>query len=80
MRDTVVDGVTGRLVPPRDPEALAEALSSLLRDPGRRAALGTSGRQRARTRYTWDRIAADTERIYGKVVPARRLVTGSRSG
>ncbi|KZS57419.1 hypothetical protein A4G26_15985 [Mycobacterium kansasii] len=50
------------------------------RDPGRRAALGTSGRQRARTRYTWDRIAADAERIYDKVVPARRLVTGSRSG
>ncbi|KZS62816.1 glycosyltransferase [Mycobacterium ostraviense] len=73
IRDTVVDGVTGRLVPPRDPAALAQALWSLLRDGGRRAALGTSGRERARTRYSWDRIAADTERVYDKLVPARRM-------
>lgn len=78
MRDTVVDGVTGRLVPPRDPEALAQALSSLLPDRRWRAALGTSGRERARTRYSWDRIAADTERIYDKVVPSRRMA--ARSG
>ncbi|ORB84524.1 glycosyl transferase [Mycobacterium kansasii] len=80
MRDTVVDGVTGRLVPPRDPAALAQALSSLLRDRGWRSALGKSGRERVRTRYTWDRIATDTERSYEKVVPARRVVAGTRSG
>jgi glycosyltransferase involved in cell wall biosynthesis len=82
MRDTVVDDVTGRLVPPKDPAALGEAIASLLRDRGRRKALGEAGRERARSRYTWDRVAADTERAYEKVTPVRREVNtpSQRSG
>lgn len=82
IRDTVVDGVTGRLVPPKDPHALAQAISALLRDRKSCKALGDGGRERAKARYTWDRVAADTERVYEKVVPARREMTaaGSRSG
>jgi D-inositol-3-phosphate glycosyltransferase len=82
IRDTVVDDVTGRLVPPRDPTAVAEAIAALLRDSRQRAAFGAAGRERARSRYTWDRVAADTERIYEKLVPVRRGVAaaGSRSG
>lgn len=82
IRDTVVDGVTGRLVPPKDPTALAAAINPLLADGRRRAALGRAGRQRARARYTWDRVAADSERVYEKLAPARREVSAlnSRSG
>jgi glycosyltransferase involved in cell wall biosynthesis len=82
IRDTVVDDVTGRLVPPKDPGALAEAIAPLLRDRQWRAALGRAGRERARARYTWDRIAADTERVYEKVVPLRRELStpNARSG
>ncbi|MCV7444362.1 glycosyltransferase [Mycobacterium paraense] len=82
IRDTVVDDMTGRLVPPRDPDALAEAITPLLRDGDRRRALGRAGRERAGARYTWDRVAADTERVYERVVPARREVStpSSRSG
>ena len=36
--------------------------------------VATTGRERARVRYTWDRVAADTERIYTRLVPARRQV------
>ncbi|OBA62460.1 glycosyl transferase [Mycobacterium sp. 1100029.7] len=82
IRDTVVDDVTGRLVPPRDPRAAAEAITELLGDRARRTALGAAGRDRARARYTWDRVAADTERIYEKLAPARlgASAASSRSG
>lgn len=72
IRDSVVDGVTGRLVPPKDPRAVAAAITALLADRRRRTALGEAGRERARARYTWDRIAADTERVYEKVTAVHR--------
>ena len=68
--DTVVHGRTGVHVPPRNPEALAAALTSLLADPDRRAAYGAAGARRARARYSWDRIAALTEYAYDAVLPA----------
>ncbi len=71
LTDTVVDGATGILVPPRAPEALAKALRSLLADPVRRAAYGIAGADRARARYSWDRVAADTASVYARL-PSRR--------
>jgi glycosyltransferase involved in cell wall biosynthesis len=68
--DSVVDGVTGIHVPPRDPAALAAALRSLLDDPGRAAALGVAGVRRVRRLYGFDRIAASTARVYSRVAPA----------
>ncbi|MDF2052101.1 MULTISPECIES: glycosyltransferase [unclassified Arthrobacter] len=64
LRDTVVDHTTGLHVPPRDPEAIASALTLLLGNPSLRAELGKAGQQRARTRYSWDRVAAETEKAY----------------
>jgi glycosyltransferase involved in cell wall biosynthesis len=64
LRDTVVDHATGLHVPPRDPEAIGSALSLLLENPTLRASLGRAGEQRARTRYSWDRVAAETEKAY----------------
>ncbi|MBP3035612.1 glycosyltransferase [Arthrobacter sp. zg-ZUI100] len=66
--DTVVHGKTGLHVPPRDPEALAGALAELLQNPGYARRLGAAGRQRARARYSWDRVAADTEKAYQMTV------------
>jgi type III pantothenate kinase len=45
--DAIDDGVTGVLVPPRDPAALREAVLGLLADPERRALLGSEARARA---------------------------------
>jgi glycosyltransferase involved in cell wall biosynthesis len=61
--DTVVDGVTGVHVPPRDPEAIASAVAGLLGDASRRRRLAEAGLKRVK-RYSWDRVAADTARIY----------------
>ena len=62
--DSVVDGLTGIHVPPRDSAAIAEALRSLLDDPARMREFGRNGRSRVEARYSWDRVAADTEQTY----------------
>ena len=70
LRETVVDHKTGLQVPPRDPGAIAEALVKLLGDPALRSEMGRAGARRARSRYSWDRIAADTEKAYRSVLAA----------
>jgi glycosyltransferase involved in cell wall biosynthesis len=69
--DTVADGLTGELVPPRDPGRLGEVLAALLADDERRAAYGAAGVQRARARYRWSRVVADTEAVYRHVLARR---------
>lgn len=64
LNDTVVDGVTGELVPPARPGALAATLRRLVDDPALCEAYGTAATDRARSRYAWDRVAADTLRVY----------------
>jgi glycosyltransferase involved in cell wall biosynthesis len=49
--ECVDDGVTGLLVPARDPQSFADALTALLDDPERRRAMGEAGRARARTSF-----------------------------
>jgi D-inositol-3-phosphate glycosyltransferase len=66
--DTVVDGATGKLVPPGRPDALAAAMRRLLAEPFWREAYGTAGVDRARSRYSWTRIAADTAVVYEQVL------------
>ena len=75
LRDTVLDGVTGRLVPPRRPELLARALNELLADPARRQAMGHAGRERVLARYGWNSVAAQTEACYASVLAERRRPT-----
>ncbi|GAA3292167.1 glycosyltransferase family 1 protein [Streptomyces cinereospinus] len=73
--DTVADPATGRLVPPRDPEALARAAAGLLARPEAREACGAAGRRRVLRRYGWNRVAAETEAAYCAVLDARHSVT-----
>ncbi|MBT2384534.1 glycosyltransferase [Streptomyces sp. ISL-11] len=76
--DTVADPATGRLIPPGDATALAEAIASLLADPARRAACGVAGRRRVLSRYGWDRVAAATEAVYRDVLARHpAAVTGA---
>ena len=67
LRDTVVDGRTGILVPPFDADATAAAIGELLDDPARRTQYGRAGRERVRTMYTWDRVARETASVYERL-------------
>jgi sugar transferase (PEP-CTERM/EpsH1 system associated) len=60
----VEEGVTGWLVPPQAADVTADAILALLRDPATRCAMGRSGRDRAKTRFSVDRMARDYERVY----------------
>jgi glycosyltransferase involved in cell wall biosynthesis/phosphoheptose isomerase len=84
MIDTVVDGVTGRHVPPRDPHRLAAILRELLADDGSRIAQGQAGARRTRMLYDWDRVAHSTFDLYEELVTHRRRARGrgrfSRAG
>ncbi|GAB3803643.1 glycosyltransferase family 1 protein [Micromonospora zhanjiangensis] len=68
LTDTIVDGVTGDLVPPRDPAALGAALHALLADPARRAGYATAALERVRGHYSWQRAAAQLGEVYEAVV------------
>ena len=65
--EVVEHGVTGLLVPPKDPEALARAIVRLLKDQALRKRLGTAGLDRVRERYSAERMVADTLRVYQRV-------------
>jgi len=68
--EVVVDGETGLLVPydEADPggfeAAFAERVNELVADPGRAAAMGRAGRERALTRFDWGAIARQTVGVY----------------
>jgi glycosyltransferase involved in cell wall biosynthesis len=65
--EALEDGVTGRVVPPRSPVALGQALVEVLRDQGRREAMGAAGRRRFLERFTADRMVEDTLGVYAEV-------------
>lgn len=72
VKFSVVDGVTGFLVPPRDPEALAKRLAALHQNPELARALGWAGIRRARSLFTWDRVVEQLSAVYAEVLPRRR--------
>lgn len=71
LADTVVHGVSGELVPPNRPGVLAATVRRLLADQLQREAYGAAGMDRARSRYSWDRIATDILRVYDKAIGDR---------
>jgi phosphatidylinositol alpha-1,6-mannosyltransferase len=56
--ETVQEGVTGHVVEPRSPEAVATTIADLLAEPGRARAMGTAGRAWVEQRWSWTTIAA----------------------
>ena len=68
IRYSVAEGVTGHLVPPNDPEALAERMAGLLREPWRMRELGRAGIQRVHAQFTWKKVAREVSGLYESVV------------
>jgi phosphatidylinositol alpha-mannosyltransferase len=72
--DVVADGVDGVLVPPADPQAMAEALQLMYLEPSRREAMGAAARRNAQ-RYAWPRVAEQVEEVYELVQHAPEAAT-----
>jgi glycosyltransferase involved in cell wall biosynthesis len=67
MPEVVEDGATGLLVPPRDHQAMAAAIVTLLTSPDLRARMGAAGLARVRARFSVERMVQDTLEIYRRV-------------
>lgn len=66
--DAIVDGTTGALVPPGRPSLLARQVRSLLASPLQMKAFGIAAADRARARYSWERIGRETADAYGRLL------------
>jgi glycosyltransferase involved in cell wall biosynthesis len=65
--EVVEDGETGRLVPPRDHAAMAQAILAALADDEQRRRMGEAGLARVQKRFTVERMVAETAAVYGRV-------------
>jgi glycosyltransferase involved in cell wall biosynthesis len=68
IKSTVVDGSTGFLVPSRDPQAVAERLATLQRNPMLARTMGDAGLRRAYRHYTWRSVAQQLDAVYAAVL------------
>lgn len=64
LADVVLDGITGYLVPPRDPRALAKRIEKLLTEPDLRQGMGAAGYQRATESFSAARYCREVESLY----------------
>jgi len=71
VHELVADGLTGMLVPPDDPDALAEALRGLLLDPVGRLRLGSAGRASVLADFTVEQFQVAHLDLYRSLVAAR---------
>ncbi len=74
--EVVEDGETGLLVPPRDPEALADAICTLLENPSRAQAMGERGRRTAQDRFSAETMVRAVERLYLDVALRKDVIRG----
>jgi glycosyltransferase involved in cell wall biosynthesis len=79
--EVITDGETGLLVPPRDPEALAKAISTMLTDRGKAQQMGLAARERVLASFTVTRMLEQTEQLYWQLLarkcPQRVLESGN---
>jgi glycosyltransferase involved in cell wall biosynthesis len=68
--EQVVDQVTGRVVPPGDPRALAHAIRDVADAPDRARAMGRKGKERLAAKFSTERMVARMSDIYLRLVPA----------
>ncbi|WP_196801220.1 glycosyltransferase [Thioalkalivibrio sp. AKL19] len=72
LPEVTVEGETGLVVPRENPEAAAEAILKLARDPALRAAMGEKGRQHVAREYSWPACIAKMQDVYRAAIEQRR--------
>ena len=63
-REVVVDGVTGRLVPPKSVDGLRAAIQELLAKPDKGRSLGLAGRERVQAQFDWRSNGEKLDTLY----------------
>ena len=63
-----MEGTTGILIPPGRPALLAQRIRQLLAHPMLIEAYGVAAADRAKSRYSWDRIAGETLSVYDRAI------------
>jgi glycosyltransferase involved in cell wall biosynthesis len=71
IRFSVADGVSGALVPPNDPDALAARLAELYRDPEALREYGRNGQRRVNAQFTWQKVGRAIGALYEQVSAER---------
>ncbi len=71
LPEIVVDGETGLLISPEDESEMAHAVQALLSDPNRRRAMGSSGRKRAETHFSSQRMVSKIEALLVEIAKER---------
>jgi glycosyltransferase involved in cell wall biosynthesis len=74
-REIVHDGENGILVPPRNSEALAEALRKLISSPERREEMGKRGREIVLEEFSLERVVDDTMAVYDELLGERKQIS-----
>jgi glycosyltransferase involved in cell wall biosynthesis len=72
--ESVVDGETGFIVPPNDPQALLEPVKRLIGDPALAARMGARGRERVTREFSVEKMIRETEAVYESFVPFRQKI------
>lgn len=78
VKESVVDGTTGFVIPSGDADRLRECLRKLITNSGLRVRMGEAGRARYEEMFTFDRLVEKTMKVYESVV-GNRIKVGSRS-
>lgn len=72
ISEAIKDGVTGFLVPPKNPEAIAEAIINLIENPELRIRMGKAGRKYVMENYDWHKNVWEIEKLYQSILKGRK--------
>ncbi len=78
LPDLIIDRVTGRLVPPRDPDTLASAVLNLIRSPEATRELGRNAREAVRKRFMVTRLIDDVDQLYSRLLEEKAISFSAR--
>jgi glycosyltransferase involved in cell wall biosynthesis len=70
LKNVVVDGETGYLVPPKDPIAIASKIKELIFDAEKRTQMGEMGYRRSMENYTADQYCKNIQNLYSELFGA----------
>jgi len=73
IKYSILDGKTGLLVPPKDPQALADKINELLMRRPVLEEMGRNGIKRVQALFTWERVAQLMSRLYDKAIASNDI-------